>query len=235
MKIERIPVDAVEIGGRRPVDGAAVAALAASMRLIGQMQPITVYEREGAAHLIAGRHRLEAAQFLGWDHIEAVFVSGDEIDHELQEISENLHRSDLTVQERSDQTARWVELVDQRNTVSAQLGQKLGRPEGGDSKAARDLNISRQQVERAKKIAGISDEAKEAAKDAGIDNNQSKLLAVASVPTESQVAKAYELKGTPISKTWRDNFQTLWGKGTQDDHAWARDFIDGPVMNARHG
>jgi Rod binding domain-containing protein len=69
--------------------------------------------------------------------------------------------------------------------ISAQVGQKLktesnpkgaGRSESGDSLAARTLGVTRQQVERSNAIAGISPEAKEAARAAGIDGNQSALL-----------------------------------------------------------
>ena len=40
----------------------------------------------------------------------------DLTDH-LREISENLHRAELTVQERSDQIAEWSELIEQREKV----------------------------------------------------------------------------------------------------------------------
>lgn len=55
------------------------------------------------------------------------------------------HRAELTVQERSDQIAEWAELVEQRDRISAQSAQKIGRgrPEGGESQAARDMNLSR--------------------------------------------------------------------------------------------
>ena len=46
----------------------------------------------------------------------------DLTDH-LREISENLHRAELTVQERSDQIAEWSELIEQREKV-----RKVGAP-----------------------------------------------------------------------------------------------------------
>lgn len=66
---------------------------------------------------------------------------------EMWEISENLHRAELTVVQRSEQVFRWVELSDR---VSGQVVQKPlgGRPEGGVSKAARDLNLERTEVHR---------------------------------------------------------------------------------------
>lgn len=239
MKIERIPVDAVVVGDRRPSNGATVAAIAASMRMIGQLQPITVYEANGEAHLVAGRHRLEAAEFLGWDHIEAVFVTGDEIDRRLREISENLHRAELTVQERADQVAEWSDLVSQKE-VLRQVGAKGGRPEGGTRKAARDLNMTEQEVRRAKKIASITPEAKEAAHEAGIDDNQSKLLAVAKAAPEQQVAKVIQIAGRPLNhfetkEQWVAAGIRWWNKGGKE---WREEFlsrVQPPIMDARHG
>jgi hypothetical protein len=76
--------------------------------------------------------------------------------------------------------------------LSAQVGQKAPhRPEGGDSAAARDLGITRQEIQRAEAIAGIEPEAKEAVVAAGLDSNQSVLLKIASAPKQEQV-KAVE-------------------------------------------
>lgn len=60
------------------------------------------------------------------------------------EISENLHRAELTQLERSVQIARWVELVSERG-VSSQLETKPqgGRPETGVNAASRELGIGK--------------------------------------------------------------------------------------------
>jgi ParB-like chromosome segregation protein Spo0J len=189
-RIALVKIADIKVNKRlRGVDPAAVTALAESMNRLGQLQPISVCYSNSNTVLVAGLHRLEAAKRLEWENIEAVFVTGDKIDLELQEIAENLHRAELTVQERSDQIARWVELIEQRKKiVSAQVGQKpSGRPESGDSKASRDLDIPRQTIQRAKKIASIEPAAKVAAKEAGLDDNQSALLQLAEVPAEEQV------------------------------------------------
>lgn len=137
-KIDRIPLDAITIRSRRPVDPAVISALAASMKLLGQLQPITVYKEDSLARLVAGHHRVCADKELGWDEIDAIFVTGDEIDLRLREIAENLHRAELTVQERSEQIAEWVRLtegaslpkkVKQRHLVNlASLNPKFGEP-----------------------------------------------------------------------------------------------------------
>jgi hypothetical protein len=75
--------------------------------------------------------------------------------------------------------------------ISAQLAQtsQVGRPESGDSLAARDLGITRDEVRRAKTIASLPEQTKQAARDAGLDDNQSALLKAARAPTpEAQIA-----------------------------------------------
>ena len=110
------------------------------------------------------------------------------------EISENLHRADLTALERADQTAEWIELTNQeRKDKPAQLGpvsKKGGRGNtGGVNAAVRELDIKRTQAQRAVKIATISSKAKAAIREApSIRNNQSALLRIASLPADKQLA-----------------------------------------------
>jgi hypothetical protein len=66
---------------------------------------------------------------------------------------------------------------------------KRGRPEGGIRKAARDLGLPEAQVRRALKVASLSPEAQDKARETGLDNNRSALLAAAKeVTAEGQVA-----------------------------------------------
>jgi hypothetical protein len=95
-----------------------------------------------------------------------VFVTGDEIDREMQEIAENLHRSDLTALERDMQISRWVELQAAKE-VSDNLSEtpnKGGRP-GKAAATARAIGDSERNVQRAVKVASLSDEAKQTAKE----------------------------------------------------------------------
>ena len=90
-------------------------------------------------------------------HVEVAPLSADWQDKlldeaEMWEISENLHRAELTVVQRSEQVSRWVELSDK---VLAQLEPKPqgGRPEGGVNKAARELNLDRNEVQRSEQVS----------------------------------------------------------------------------------
>jgi hypothetical protein len=183
----RIDISSIVVQDRlRPIDRQAVERLAESMRCLGQLQPIAVYRRDGSEVLVSGAHRLEAAKLLGWEHIDAIRIDSDRDrdDLEMIQIAENLHRSDLTALERSNQIARWAELtaakarqVDEPLPGGKQPGEK------GQAKAARELGISEPDMRRAVKVASISPEAQQAARDAGLDNNRSVLLAVAKEST----------------------------------------------------
>jgi ParB family chromosome partitioning protein len=201
-KIDRVDVNAITVVSRlRPISSDAVDRLAQSMQDIGQLQPIAVCCSDGrGALLVAGAHRLEAAKLLGWTSIDAVFVDGDEVDLELHEIAENLHRLDLTALQRDEQVARWIKLKTARQArVSFQPETKPqgGRPAGGVNAASRELGISKVDAHRAVKTASISDEAKQAALDAGLDDNRTALLAIAKEATsEAQTAKVAEIAAT---------------------------------------
>jgi hypothetical protein len=110
-----------------------------------------------------------------------------DVDGRLMEIAENLHRAELSVAERADQIAEWVRLTTDQEP--AQVGPVSGGRgnTGGIRAASRELGITRQEGQRAIRIASIAPEAREAARAAGLDDNQSALLKVASAPTEKQV------------------------------------------------
>lgn len=181
----------------RAIQRDKIPALAESLSAIGLKTPLTVRPvvrvidgRDADAYeIVAGRHRYEAALVLHWKAIDCFVMRGDETQARLWEIAENLHRAELTVQERSDLVAEWVELVDGR--VSRQVVGKSGRPEGGSAAASRELGLNEREVQRAVKIASIAPEAKDAARDAGLSDNQSALLEIAKEETpDAQVEKA---------------------------------------------
>ncbi len=145
------------------------------MRLVGQINPIIVRRVDGRTVLVAGLHRLEAAK-LNDVNITCFVVDCDDVEARLAEIAENLHRADLTVQERSNHVAEWIRLTEAKAAeISGQVGPKLktennpkgaGRAEGGINAAARELGIDRKEAQRALKVASITPEAREAAREA---------------------------------------------------------------------
>jgi ParB-like chromosome segregation protein Spo0J len=206
IKVSSIPIDDVLIGeNRRSLNPEMVAQLAESMAAIGQRISVTVRSvsdgDDSKTILVSGLHRLEAAKLLGWTHIRAEFMAGDEKDARQWELAENLHHAGYrTALERDKQVAEWVRLTEDR-VISGQNVRKPGRPEGGIAEAARRLPIKgktyearRKSVERSIKAASVSPEAEEAAKAVGLDNRQSAMIEIAKQKTpEAQIAKVHAI------------------------------------------
>jgi len=122
--VATLPIDHIDVPkGRRPIDPKTVETLVNSIKEIGLQNPITVRHGDNRHILVAGLHRLEALRKLGRDRAPCLVVDMSDVDARLWEIAENLHRSDLTAQERAEQIAQWVRLTEQKG-VSAQLAPK---------------------------------------------------------------------------------------------------------------
>lgn len=244
-----LALDEIEIAdGRREINAAAVKRLADSIEQVGLRHPITVRRRGDGYVLIAGRHRIEAFRKLGREHIPALIVSMTNDQARLWEIAENLHRADLTKLERDNNIAEWIKITER---VSAQVAQKPreGRPEGGLSAAARELGVDRDDARRAVQVASLSDEAKDAARETGLDNNRSALLDAASKGTVAeQVAeihrrhtdgpKIVKLADEPLNDAEAAEKQVValmsaWNKAGSVAREEFLNRIDRPVMDKR--
>jgi ParB-like chromosome segregation protein Spo0J len=195
-EVSRVPVDQIVIEEtRRVLNQDKVSHLAESIAEIGLRTPITVREVNGTPMLVTGQHRLEAAKKLGWSHIDAFIFQGDETDARLWELAENLFRNDLTVLERAESINGWLTLVEEKRKAGQAAHPGGEQPhDKGLSSVARELKITREEVRRAAKIAGISAEAKLRAREAGLADNQSALMTIAKAPTpEAQVARVEEI------------------------------------------
>jgi hypothetical protein len=109
-------------------------------------------------------------------------------------IAKNLHRREISAMERDELIAAWARLRGKRlgDEVSGQGVHKPngGRPLGGISQAARDLNLGRRTVERAIRVDGLAPGARIVARELGLDGNQKALLEAARVPSaEAQIDK----------------------------------------------
>ncbi|KQZ99565.1 hypothetical protein ASD64_14635 [Mesorhizobium sp. Root157] len=204
---------------RRVLCEESVVRLMESIRKIGLLSPPIVMRRDGIVIdgevednvpvLIAGRHRVEAWRRLGHSKIACIEIRDvSDLDAELIEIAENLHRAELTALQRDEQIARWIVLTTTKREVAAQTeydedgsilrqpDAKPGRPEGGVRAAARELRLSEPDARRAVKVASLSPQAKAAAVEAGLDNNRSALLAAARETEPERQVEA--LVGRPL-------------------------------------
>ena len=198
-----LAVDDIDIGpGHREVNAAAVKRLADSIDKIGLRHPITVREKGDKYLLVAGRHRLEAYRKMGIEYIPSTIVKMTNDDARLWEIAENLHRAELTKLERDEQVAEWIKITDRMSnsqSESLRADGRGGRPRGIEN-AARELGVERQDAHRAVKVASLSEEAKEAARETGLDDNRSALLEAASKPTVAEQVAAIHQRHTAGAK-----------------------------------
>jgi ParB-like chromosome segregation protein Spo0J len=209
-KKARVAIDQIDFpANARPTAADKVLELAQSIRRLGLQTLPTVVERDGRYKLVAGRHRVEAMRLIEGPEgeIDVRVVDFDDIEARLWAISENLHRNELHPLRRSEQIAEWIRLTEANQSsqvgpveskrdegatvheVSSQLATKPqgGRPESGIRAAARELGVGKDEARRAVKIDSITPEAKEAAREAGLERNQSALLKVASYADADQV------------------------------------------------
>ncbi len=184
----------IVIRGRlRPIDREKLGEITDSVRSIGIKTPITIRVDRGEPVLVAGLHRLEAARQLGIQ-VPCIKEEGDEIEAEMWEIAENLHRAELSALDHADHVARWIDLSKQRHPKPAQLEPVSGGRgnTGGINAAARELHIDRNEAQRAVKVSSLTPEAKAAARATGLADNRSVLLQAARAPAAQQEATIRE-------------------------------------------
>lgn len=128
-----------------------VSDLMSSMSEIGLQYPITVAQRGGTFVLVAGARRLKAAKTLGWTEIEAdIKEEGTEADEFLLwEIAENLHRQDLTTEERDEHIRAYAEILKRRQGKTPHGEAKVRRNASVVPELVKKTGLSKATVERA--------------------------------------------------------------------------------------
>ena len=127
MNIVTIPLDQVDVGDRlRAVDEDYAQIIAASMQEDGQRTPIEVRTAgaDGLHRLIAGAHRVRAAQIAGLATVDAVMLKVSDLEAQRLEIEENLCRHELTALDRSVFLARWKGVYEELNEAARHGGRR---------------------------------------------------------------------------------------------------------------
>ena len=183
----------------RKLNKAKVQELADSIERVGLMQPVVV-TRNGKIRLVAGEHRINAAQSLGWDEVPCrVYPEMERSLAEAMEISENLIRNEGTVLEQSLGWARLKELQEEAGEV-----RKNGRPKKLShnekvsfvSQTAEGSGKSAQQVYR---FTGVGTELNkrpkvvQALEDAGYTDEQDSLIKLVG-PKRERLSEQQQLR-----------------------------------------
>jgi hypothetical protein len=194
------------------LDENTVAGIAESIHMFDLLHPIAVrrvMEEQEDGEILekivlgAGAHRLEAMKRLGRKKIPCFYVEGNETDAQLVRLGEDLWRKTLTVLRRAEKLVEYYRLASAKVNISGQPARKskFGRPPGGVSLAARELPLVGRSAEarriianRAIRINQITPEAKKAAIESGLDDNQGALLKIAEAGGQkAQLRKVAEL------------------------------------------
>ena len=157
----------------RAINENTVAALMESLPAAGQISPIIVKEAcimrerlESGYRLIAGNHRLTAAERLGWDTIEADIWPADThaVKLELIEVDENLCRAELTAAEKAKaiklRKILWESLREHENSSGNQSSTRIvgykqppEKEKGFAASTAAITGMSKQAINQYLKIA----------------------------------------------------------------------------------
>ncbi len=124
----QIDINSIETNPFQPrtrFDAQALEELAASIRQLGLVQPLTVREvSEGRYQLIAGERRLRAAKIAGLTHVPAFVRTAD--DQAMLELAlvENIQREDLDAMEVAISYQR---LIEECSLTQEQLSDRVGK------------------------------------------------------------------------------------------------------------
>ncbi|MDR1860741.1 MAG: ParB/RepB/Spo0J family partition protein [Bacteroidales bacterium] len=123
-----IPIDAIEANPQQPrtrFDDSSLNELAASIREVGIIQPLTVRKVDDAHYqLIAGERRYRAAKLAGLTTVPAYVRQAAETDMQELALIENIQREDL---DAIDIALSYQRLVQEHNYTQDELSVRVGK------------------------------------------------------------------------------------------------------------
>jgi len=125
LQIDINSIDSNPFQPRTRFDNQSLEELAASIRQVGIVQPLTVRETgDGRYQLIAGERRLRAARLAGLTHVPAYVRTADDTAMLEMALVENIQREDLDAIEVAITYQRLIEEV---NLTQEQLSDRVGK------------------------------------------------------------------------------------------------------------
>ncbi len=112
---------------RSHFDDESMAALAASIKAVGLLQPVLVreiHDENESYELIAGERRWRAARRAGLQTIPVLVQVADDVASLEQALVENLHRVDLNALEEA---AAYQQLIDEFGLTHEQVASRMGK------------------------------------------------------------------------------------------------------------
>ncbi len=125
LQIDINSIDSNPFQPRTRFDAQALEELAASIRQLGIVQPLTVRETgDGRFQLIAGERRLRAARIAGLTHVPAYVRTADDTAMLEMALVENIQREDLDAMEVA---ITYQRLIEECNLTQEQLSDRVGK------------------------------------------------------------------------------------------------------------
>lgn len=135
---QELPVAAISPNSRQPrraFDEEAMAALTASVRELGVLQPVLVRSSgEGTYELIAGERRWRAAKRAGLPLVPAIIRTADDTASLEQALVENIQREDLNPM---DEAAAYQQLLEDFGLTHDELATRMGKSRAAVSNTLR--------------------------------------------------------------------------------------------------
>jgi ParB family chromosome partitioning protein len=135
---QELPIGAVSPNRRQPrtqFDEESLAALTASIRELGVLQPVLVRSTGGGAYeLIAGERRWRAAKRAGLSMIPAIVRTVDDTASLEQALVENIQREDLNP---LDEAAAYQQLLEDFHLTHDELASRVGKSRAAISNTLR--------------------------------------------------------------------------------------------------
>jgi Bifunctional DNA primase/polymerase, N-terminal len=198
-----VDVDFITDGGE-PCDPQKVRRLAESYSVTGARTPPVVRlldhtktspgKNAPEYAVLSDRHQIEALKSLGAKTIDCIVADADDEDAILWQGGELFHRREATVLDRAEIAVNCLRRIRAKAGQTPTLLRRRQPHDKGYSAAEKLLGVSRRDLRRLEKIAGICPAAKKVARRAKLDNILNALLEIADVPAGKQVAKVRKLK-----------------------------------------
>ena len=141
-KIQYIPINHIAPNPDQPrkfFSQASLQELAASIRLHGVLQPLTVQKGRYSYVLVAGERRLRAAGMAGLREVPCVVLDVKREDSAVLALIENLQRSDLHYLEEAAAIAKLIETA---HLSQEEVAAKLGKSQSAVANKLRLLRLS---------------------------------------------------------------------------------------------
>ena len=164
--IMRVPISAIEPNPFQPrdtFDQAALEELAASIKTLGLIQPVTLRKKDnGLYQIISGERRFRASKIAGLSMLPAYIIETDDQGMLEMAIVENIQRVDLDPIETA---LSYQRLIDDCKLTQEQMSERIGKSRAAvantlrllklPAKVQHDLKVGLISVGHAKVILGV--------------------------------------------------------------------------------